>query len=154
MRPDKVTRCRECNAAVAEADHVCKACGALLRVECAACGRSVAEIDTWGDGDVGDDSLPSFCSEACYRAGGDAFVDLCRPSEQPFSSLYLTERGRERADRHFWRLERAAGVEVALGSGDWINVYTTEEWRLRRVAMVLGFAEVIEISSGDAEDGL
>ena len=40
-----------------------------LVVPCAACGTGVIEGDSWGDGEIGDADVPSFCSEACYRRG-------------------------------------------------------------------------------------
>jgi hypothetical protein len=106
---------------------------------------------------VREDGAPD-CSEACYRTGGGTGSDYALPVEpcrsaEPFTCLYLTERGRQRAERMpFDRLERAAGAEVSLGAGDWINVYTLDEWRVRRVAMLIGFAEVIEVSTGDDGD--
>ena len=38
-------------------------------VDCARCGATVPESESWGDGEMGDDSVPSFCSEACYKQG-------------------------------------------------------------------------------------
>lgn len=41
----------------------------MSEVVCASCGKRVKGQDSWGDGEVGDRSLPSFCSAACYYAG-------------------------------------------------------------------------------------
>lgn len=41
----------------------------LLMVECAACGKEVREVLSWGDGEVGDHDFPSFCSETCRDKG-------------------------------------------------------------------------------------
>ena len=38
-------------------------------VACAHCGKSVVERDSWGDGDIGDGDIPSFCSQYCYGEG-------------------------------------------------------------------------------------
>lgn len=38
-------------------------------VTCGCCGAQVKDGDSWGDGDVGDRSVPSFCSERCYKEG-------------------------------------------------------------------------------------
>lgn len=46
-------------------------------VSCAHCGNSVIEKDSWGDGDIGDDNSPSFCSEKCYKAGVSGEPDEC-----------------------------------------------------------------------------
>lgn len=41
-------------------------------IECAACTKVVNEHDSYGDGDMGDDDVPSYCSEACRdNAPGD-----------------------------------------------------------------------------------
>lgn len=38
-------------------------------VECARCGYKLKDADSFGDGEVGDFTMPSFCSRACYDAG-------------------------------------------------------------------------------------
>lgn len=60
-----------------EEDVTCPLCQDILdnrdpadrMVTCAHCGKKVREGDSWGEGDVGMDEIPSFCSEACYQAG-------------------------------------------------------------------------------------
>lgn len=38
-------------------------------VNCACCNKRVPEDQSFGDGDMGDDSIPSFCSRECYDKG-------------------------------------------------------------------------------------
>jgi hypothetical protein len=37
-------------------------------VRCACCGTIVEDRKSWGDGDVGDYYIPSYCTEKCYRS--------------------------------------------------------------------------------------
>ena len=57
----------ECHAFASAAP--CNADHNRQTVECTRCGIIIIERDSWGDGDIGDDSIPSFCSEACYQIG-------------------------------------------------------------------------------------
>jgi hypothetical protein len=70
-------RCDECAGYNRKGASKCRECGKTIQVACARCGKRIAEADSWGDGDVGDDSLPSFCSKTCYEAGPTS-VEPCR----------------------------------------------------------------------------
>jgi hypothetical protein len=59
---DDCCHCRRPVAWVGRTPHV-------LMARCAACGTDVREVDSWGDGDIGDGLLPSFCSQECYARG-------------------------------------------------------------------------------------
>ena len=63
--------CRECGTHNTETDRRCenKDCRFLLIAQCAACGEDVREEDSYGEGDIGDEDVPSFCSNACYSEG-------------------------------------------------------------------------------------
>ena len=71
--------CDECGERTAVSDEqiadcaelTCDFCGTRLDwlVDCAHCSKVIPDVLSWGDGDVGDRSIPSFCSEPCYHAG-------------------------------------------------------------------------------------
>jgi hypothetical protein len=70
-RDDKRPECLECGRHNDLTARRCENenCRFLLIAVCASCGKDVRENESHGEGDIGDEDIPSFCSEDCYTKG-------------------------------------------------------------------------------------
>ena len=62
-------------------------------------------------------------------------------------TIYLTPSARDRFDDYAYAnaFEKDIGAEVALGLGDYINVYSTDKVVIARAVLVIGTSNVVEV---------
>lgn len=67
---ERGTYCGDCSAEISAP--WCEGCDSDIcthKITCDACGEETLDRESWGDGDIGSNDMPSFCSEKCYRQG-------------------------------------------------------------------------------------
>jgi hypothetical protein len=115
------------------ADHVVDAVARELGRDREDVEKAAESLDWWQE------NIP-------WSVSGYSSVWAKRKEEDEDTTIYITPTSRNNAEKRSKELERAVGVDISLGDGDYINIYSRDPIVIDRAVKWLGTRNVVEIS--------